>query len=88
MPDKVYPWVFPLWVEQPRQVFAALKRGAVPVLRFGEFLWPDAAAAVCDASVELSRHVMQFPCHQELREAELEWLIVQIRAALASGAQA
>lgn len=87
LPDQVYPWVFPLWVEQPRQVFAALKRAAVPVLRFGEFLWPDAAAAVCDASVELSRHVMQFPCHQELRDDELEWMIVQIRAALTAGAQ-
>lgn len=88
LPEHVYPWVFPLWVERPQHVFAALKRAAVPVLRFGEFLWPDPSAAVCEASVELSRHVMQFPCHQELRADELEWMIVQIRAALTVGASA
>lgn len=87
LPTGVYPWVFPLWVEQPQPVFMTLKRAAVPVLRFGEFLWPDPSAAVCEASVKLSRHVMQFPCHQELREDELEWMIGQIRHALSAGAQ-
>jgi perosamine synthetase len=85
LPDGVYPWVFPLWVADPQPVFAALKRGGVPVLRFGEFLWPEAGAAVCEASIALSRHVMQFPCHQELREDEVTWLIAQVRASLAHG---
>lgn len=82
LPDGVYPWVFPLLTEQPEPVFSVLKHACVPVVRFGEFLWPGVDASVCAASVALSRRVLQFPVHQELREQELEWMIEQIRATL------
>ena len=82
LPDGVYPWVFPLWVDQPQPVFLALKAMAVPVLRFGEYLSPEVSADTCPNSVALSRHVMQFPCHQELRAAELDWLIDRMHAAV------
>jgi dTDP-4-amino-4,6-dideoxygalactose transaminase len=84
LPDGVYPWVFPLWVDDPAPLFQALKTAAVPVLRFGEFLSPAVTADTCAHSVALSRHVLQFPCHQELRAAELDWLIAQIRSAVQS----
>lgn len=86
LPDGVYPWVFPLWVEQPQQAFVALKQAAVPVLRFGEYLWPGVNAELCPNSVALSRHVLQFPCHQELTPDELGWMIGRIRAVLGGGA--
>lgn len=86
LPDGAYPWVFPLWVEQPQQAFIALKQAAVPVLRFGEYLWPGVTAQVCPNSVALSRHVLQFPCHQELNATELDWMITRIRAVLGGGA--
>lgn len=82
LPDGVYPWVFPLWVDQPQPVFLALKAMAVPVLRFGEYLSPDVTADTCPNSIALSRHVLQFPCHQELRAQELDWLIDRVRAAV------
>lgn len=88
LPDGVYPWVFPLLLDEPENAFHALKMAAVPVIRFGEFLWPGVDAGVCPVSVDLSRRVLQFPCHQELREAELEWMIAQIRAVLAPSAAA
>lgn len=82
LPDGVYPWVFPLRVEQPQALFRSLKARGVPVVRFGEFLWPGVDASVCANSVTLSRQVLQLPCHQELREQELDWMIAQVRSAV------
>jgi hypothetical protein len=53
----------------------------VPVTRFGHPLWPGVDDSVCATSCMLSRHVLAFPCHQELREAELAWMIAAIVAA-------
>jgi perosamine synthetase len=82
LPDGVCPWVFPLLTEEPERVFHALKQAEVPVIRFGEYLWPGVDATVCGNSVELSRRVQQFPCHQELSERELTWMIGQIQRVL------
>lgn len=82
LPERVYPWVFPLYVEQPEAVFDRLKRDGVPIIRFAEYLWEGVDATVCSASAELSRHVLQFPCHQELQEQELNWMIDKIKTAL------
>jgi dTDP-4-amino-4,6-dideoxygalactose transaminase len=82
LPDGVYPWVFPLLVDQPQPLFSTLKMQGVPILRFGEYLWPGVDASVCPASVDLSQRVLSFSCHQELRDAELDWMISQIKEAL------
>ncbi len=82
LPDGVYPWVFPLQVDEPQTLFRTLKSQGVPVVRFGEFLWPGVDASVCANSVTLSRHVLQLPCHQELRPEEMEWMIEQVRSAV------
>lgn len=82
LPDGVYPWVFPLQVDEPQALFRTLKSRGVPVVRFGEFLWPEVDASVCANSVTLSRQVLQLPCHQELRPAELAWMIEQVRSAV------
>jgi perosamine synthetase len=54
----------------------------VPIIRFGEFLWPGVDASVCAASVDMSRRVMAFSCHQELHTKEIDWMINKIKAAL------
>jgi dTDP-4-amino-4,6-dideoxygalactose transaminase len=82
LPDGVYPWVFPLQTDNPNAVFPWLKKQGVPIIRFGEFLWPGVDAGVCAASVDLSRRVMSFSCHQELREHEIEWMISKIKDAM------
>jgi dTDP-4-amino-4,6-dideoxygalactose transaminase len=81
LPDGVYPWVFPLLCDEPQALFRQLKGAGVPVIRFGEYLWPGVDASVCANSVDLSRRVLQFPCHQELRDDEIEWMIGQVRSA-------
>lgn len=82
LPDGVYPWVFPLQLDNPRPIFSALKTGGVPIIRFGEFLWDGVDASVCPASIDLSNRVMSFSCHQELKEEEMHWMIAQIRDAV------
>ncbi len=82
LPDGVFPWVFPLQTDNPQAVFALLKKQGVPIIRFGEFLWPGVDASVCAASVDLSRRVMSFSCHQGLRTEEIDWMISKIKDAL------
>jgi len=82
LPEGVYPWVFPLQLDNPQPVFALLKNQGVPIIRFGEFLWPGVDASVCAESVDLSRRIMSFPCHQELKDAEINWMISKIKDAL------
>lgn len=82
LPEGVFPWVFPLLVDAPESAFRALKTAAVPVIRFGEYLWPGVDASVCAVSVDLSRRVLQFPCHQELRDGEIDWMIAAIRTVM------
>jgi len=84
LPDGACPWMFPLIVDDADAVFARLHREGVPLTRFAETLWDGVDASVCANSVHLSRHVLAFPCHQELRPDELAWLIARIRAALQS----
>jgi perosamine synthetase len=84
LPEGVFPWVFPLLTDNPQPVFDTLKMQGVPIIRFGEYLWPGVDASVCANSVDLSRRVMSFSCHQELREDELDWMINRIKDALVS----
>jgi dTDP-4-amino-4,6-dideoxygalactose transaminase len=85
LPDGACPWQFPLLADDPEGLFAVLHAAGVPMVRFGETLWPGVDAGVCAASVELGRRVLAFPCHQELREDELAWMIGQITGALRAG---
>lgn len=82
LPAGVVPHVFPLLIDDPESVFGKLKDQGVPIIRFGEFLWPAMSNALCNNSMELSRRVFQFPCHQDLWPEELEWMIGCIKSAL------
>jgi perosamine synthetase len=82
LPEGVYPWVFPLLTDNPQPVFTSLKLQGVPIIRFGEYLWPGVDASVCADSVDLSKRVMSFSCHQEMNEQELDWMIAKIKEAL------
>lgn len=82
LPEKVVPYTFPLVIDEPERIFTLLKLAGVPIIRFGETLWPGVNESTCPISVEFSRKVFQFPCHQELNNAELEWMIDTIRRTL------
>lgn len=82
LPPGTVPQVFPLHVSSSLDVFVALKRQGVPIVRFGEFLDTPVTADLCPVSVDYSEHVLQFPCHQALRESEVDWILERLIAAL------
>lgn len=75
LPGNTVPHVYPFLVNEPEIVFPILKNLGMPILRFGEFLWGGVDESICPVSDKLSKHCFQFPCHQELKDDELEWMI-------------
>jgi len=69
--------VFPLVVTPVDEVFRELKTAGVPILR-----WEDIDQSVCHVSSRYSRELLQFPCHQDVSDEELTWMIERIRSAL------
>ncbi len=82
LPDGVCPWVFPLLAKEPEALFARLRAAGIPVTRFGHPLYEGVDESVCANSVHLSRSVLGLPCHQELRESELDRVVEGVRLAL------
>lgn len=89
LPTSTVPQVFPLYVNDCRPVFIALKRQRVPIIRFGEFLDARVTASICPVSIDYADHLLQFPCHQALTTPEVDWIIRMLISALdaAAGAQ-
>jgi perosamine synthetase len=83
LPDGVCPWLFPLVIDDAEGAFARIRQGGLPVVRFAETLWSGVDAARCADSVYLSRHVLAFPCHQELGEQEFGWMCARLAEVLA-----
>ena len=75
LPPKVVPYLFPIRVEQLEKVFPRLEDAAIPMQRFGQFLWPGVDERVCAVASDLSHKVVQLPCHQGLKDAELDWMV-------------
>jgi dTDP-4-amino-4,6-dideoxygalactose transaminase len=84
LPDTVVPYVFPLWVDRPARVFARLKQDGVPLFRW-ERLWSDDAALIDPQAARFATEIFQLPCHQELTDDEMSWIIDRVRAAFAAG---
>ena len=80
LPDGVVPYVFPLVVERPDRVFRRLKTDGVPLFRW-ERLWDDVAARIDPLSARYATEIFQLPCHQELTDDDLDWIIERIRTA-------
>lgn len=80
LPQGTVPLVVPIVVHQASNLFPRLKNLGVPIWRFGEFLDPVIDESVCANSVFLSAHVFQFPCHPELRDDEIDWIVDTVKA--------
>lgn len=89
LPEGVVPYVYPMVADNLPEIFPRLKHAGVPIIRFAEYLWDGVDGTICPNSVELSRHCLQLPCHQELRPEELDWMIEKFRSiTLSSGTNA
>jgi dTDP-4-amino-4,6-dideoxygalactose transaminase len=74
LPATVVPYMFPLLIDDPATVFPRLKAKRVPIWR-----WEDLDHTGCDISRAYAHRLLQLPCHQELRESEIGWMIDVIR---------
>jgi len=84
LPEMVVPLIVPITFEKTDLIFNILKSNGVPIWRFGEFLDTEVTIDVCPQSIANSSNLLQFPCHQELKNEELDWIIKQIKLAVKS----
>ncbi len=61
----------PFRVDRLEDVFPRLEDAALPMQRYGQFLWDGVDETVCPVSVDMSRHLIQLACHQDLTDEEL-----------------
>ena len=84
LPTNVVPHMFPLWIDDLDKIFPLLEDLAVPMQRFGQFLWPGIDKNVCRVSSDMSHHVIQLPCHQELSPQELAEILTRVSSVMAN----
>lgn len=76
LPEGVVPYVFPFVLNEPETGFPALRAAGVPIYR-----WEDVEES-CATARHYKTHLVQFPCHQSLKEREVVELISTIREVL------
>jgi hypothetical protein len=81
LPQGVVPYAFPLLLNEPEPVFRRLKTAGVPIWR-----WEDMAICDCATAERYRLRLLQLPCHQGLRQDELDWMIRAVRIAVEMGA--
>ncbi len=77
--DGVVPYVFPLYLDDMRSVFPRLEDAAVPMQRFGQFLYEGVTPDLCPVTDDFSKNVIQLPCHQELTDNEIDSIVQRTR---------
>jgi dTDP-4-amino-4,6-dideoxygalactose transaminase len=79
LPKGVVPYMFPLVLKVPARDFTPLKQRRIPIWR-----WEETAYSDCLVSQDYRMRLLQIPCHQGLRQSELDWMIAQLWEVLGS----
>jgi len=79
LPTGVVPYMFPLWLDHPEQVFYRLKRAALPIFR-----WDELAVSDCLISSRARLGLIHLPCHQGIGSTEINWMVDVLRNSLAN----
>jgi perosamine synthetase len=79
LPEGVVPFMFSLYVEHLSDIFSTLEDRAVPMQRFGQFLWSDLDEETCPVTAKHSRHAVQLACHQDLTDDEITAIVDRVR---------
>lgn len=78
LPDDAVPYVFPLWVDDPEHVYAAIRARRLPVFRWDR-LWPGTPDLKGDVGGVWSKHVLQLLCHQSLSSHDIHAVSDEIK---------
>jgi len=79
LPEGVVPYAFPLIADNAECVFNSIRGQGLPVWR-----WEEVAADAVSACITTRQYrsaLLQLPCHQELNDDEMDWMISVTRAA-------
>ena len=76
------PYMVPVWVEDLARLHPRWIEKRIPMQRFAEFLWPGLPADACPVATGMSRHLVQFPCHQDLAPAQIQAIVETVRGDL------
>jgi dTDP-4-amino-4,6-dideoxygalactose transaminase len=82
-PDEV-PYMVPVRIDDLARLYPHWVARRIPMQRYAEFL-PQDAGGQCPVAEDFSRHLVQFPCHQDLDEAKITQLIDAVRTDLGGG---
>ena len=74
LPDHVVPYAFPLLIDTEGLLFHYLKLAGMPIWR-----WEDMAVTECPVARNYRLRLLQLPCHQELSEQDLTWMIQTVQ---------
>lgn len=85
LPEDVAPWAYPLYVQNADACNFKLRMQGLPLWRFGEFLDRAVDEERCPVSVDYSRHIVQFPCHQSLTDRDIDWMVACITRTIKDG---
>jgi len=64
------PYVFPIWVDDPDEVYQSMRSRGFPVFRWDQ-LWPGTPQIDGDVGLRWSHHVLQLLCHQDLSSRDV-----------------
>lgn len=67
--DDVIPYMFALHVDDPQRAFPRLKQRGVPIWR-----WDEMAVSDCPTAAAYRLSVLHLPCHQQLSDAQMQWM--------------
>ncbi len=87
LPQGCVPYLFPLVIDDLEQIFPAFEDAAIPMQRFGQFLWDGVDETICPVSMFYSQQTVQIACHQSLTEDELLWIVTAVRRLIKRGKQ-
>lgn len=74
LPVNAVPYVFPLIVDNPDASYLQLRRKGIMVQRW-EHAFHGLRGGYCPTSDYYANHLYQVPCHQELSESQLSYMI-------------
>jgi hypothetical protein len=69
LPAGVVPYAFPLVLRHPDNDFRKLKYLGIPIWR-----WDELAVSDCEVSRSHRTSLLQLPCHENLRQDDLNWI--------------
>lgn len=80
LPNGVVPYAFPLLTDTKGLAFHALRLAGFPIWR-----WEDMAVnavEICPVTADYRLRLLQLPCHQDLTEQDMDWMIDVVQRVL------